>query len=66
MKLLTTLKEAVEARQAHPDRVQIVRSTRWYVYVDKMGYELLPDRESEDIGHYIDEWKANRSKHDAS
>ena len=56
--MIKTLKQALEMREAHPDKVRITRETRWYVRIGDLMYELLPDRQTELMDHYIDELKA--------
>ena len=60
--MVKTLKEAMVARDAFPDRVRVCRETRWYACVDGHYYELMPDRESEDVSRYIDERKKEKAQ----
>jgi hypothetical protein len=61
---MKTLDDAIKARDAFPDRVTIYRQVRWYANVDGITNELLPDRETEDVGRYIDQKKAEKERTD--
>jgi hypothetical protein len=64
--MIRTLKEAIEAREAFPGKVRIARELRWFAQIDgSPTYELLPDRELEDVSRYIDEQKAGKTAKDA-